>query len=70
VRAYFLPFATRVDAEHLDVAGSRSGETLEQIERRRLAGAVGAEECEHLASAISKSRSRPPTASNASRPWP
>ena len=39
----------RVDAERLDAPGAARAEALEDLDRRRLAGAVGAEQREHLA---------------------
>ena len=39
----------RVGAEHLDVAAVTSAVALEDLDGRRLAGAVRAEQAEHLA---------------------
>ena len=48
-RATRVPAALRVDAEHLDGAGVALPVALEDLDRRRLAGAVRAEQAEHLA---------------------
>ena len=45
-------FADRpLDAEHLDVTAVALAVALEDLDRRRLAGAVGTEQAEHLAGA-------------------
>jgi hypothetical protein len=43
------PCGLRVDAEHLDAAGVATAVALEDLDRRRLAGAVRPEQAEHLA---------------------